>query len=82
MDGILEAVGLSDVKMVVANISAIDEVFRANHLTLQEKNEVLTKFEDPERMAVFVPKGRTGVVIVRGSKDPDLFLSTIGRKSS
>ena len=81
VDGILESVGLKHIKMVVAHLESVDDVYTNGHITAQEKLEVEQKFEaDPDRKAVFVPRGDTGVIITRNHTDKDLMLSVVGHE--
>ena len=81
VDGILEAVGLKHIKMVVSDQESLGDIYKNGHITAEEKLEVEQKFEaDPDRKAVFVPRGDTGVIITRNIKDKDLMLSVIGHE--
>jgi len=81
VDGMLEAIGLKHIKMVVAHLSSVNDVFKAGHITLEQKVEIEKLFEsEPDRKAVFVPRGDSGIIITRNFSDKDLMLSVVGHE--
>jgi len=59
----------------------LDDVFKAGHITLAQKVEIEKKFEsNPDRQAVFIPRGDSGIIVTRNIKDKDLMLSVVGHE--
>lgn len=83
VNGILKELGMDQVGMVVAGLGSIQEVVDAGHITREQKVQIEQMFEsDPTRQAVFVPRGRSGVIITRPglTNDRDLYLSVVGHE--
>ena len=79
--GILASVGLGDVNFAIANDADIEELLADGTLDQRQVEEIRAKFEEnPDRNAVFVPLGKTGVIVIRPIANRDMYLSTLGHE--
>lgn len=78
VNGILRSLGIPDLNVAIVNDKNIDDL--DGILTGAEKAKALELLADPTRMAVFIPKGRTGVIIVKPIADRDMYYSTLGHE--